>query len=311
MIPNLLVGIGAGLVSALLIAVVAAATPLALFLYLLAPLPILIVALGWSHRAGLVATAAGALALAVALSPLRGLAFAVATALPAWWLAYLTLLGRAGANGAMEWYPLGRLLAWIAATSAIVLTAAAVLSPGGYEAFRGRTQEIVQALIEIRPGPGEDAAQAQALERQVASRLAPVVPALAAQGLTVLMTLYLWAAARIVQVSQRLPRPWPDLPATAMPRRVVWILAASLVAAFLPGFLGVFGAALTGGLALCFALQGLAAIHDRTRGRPGRGAILFGLYLVVALTQGIALVMLSLLGLVDSIRGRRPAANAA
>ena len=50
-----LVGAGAGLVSALLFAVVAKATPLALLLFLLAPLPVLIVALGWDHRAGLVA----------------------------------------------------------------------------------------------------------------------------------------------------------------------------------------------------------------------------------------------------------------
>src|SRR3712207_5193797 len=112
-------GIGAGLVSALLTAVVIKATPLAAVLYLLAPIPVLIVSLGWNHRSGLVAAAVGGLAIAVFLSPLSGVAFALVTGLPAWWLAYLALLGRPNPDGSMEWYPLGRLLAWIAGTAAL------------------------------------------------------------------------------------------------------------------------------------------------------------------------------------------------
>ena len=66
MIP--VVGIGAGLVAALLFAVVITGSPLSALLYSASPLPIFIAALGWNHRAGLIATAAGALAVAVALS---------------------------------------------------------------------------------------------------------------------------------------------------------------------------------------------------------------------------------------------------
>ena len=63
MIP--IVGIGAGLVSALLFSVVITGSPLAALLYSAAPLPIFIASLGWNHRSGLFATAAGALAVAV------------------------------------------------------------------------------------------------------------------------------------------------------------------------------------------------------------------------------------------------------
>src|SRR5829696_1459657 len=110
---SIAVGVGAGLVSALLIAVVAKATPVALLLFLHAPIPILIVTLGWRHRTGLVASAAGGIAIALALSPIEGVGFAVGTGLPAWWLGYLALLGKAQPSGAVDWYPLGRLLAWI------------------------------------------------------------------------------------------------------------------------------------------------------------------------------------------------------
>src|SRR5215204_5487917 len=96
-------GIGAGLVSALLTAVVLKATPLAAVLYLLAPIPVLIVSLGWNHRSGLVASAVGGLAIAAFLAPISGLGFAIVTALPAWWLSYLALLGRPGQDGVMEW----------------------------------------------------------------------------------------------------------------------------------------------------------------------------------------------------------------
>ncbi len=70
------IGIGAGLVSALLFGVLLKATPLAILLYLVAPLPILIVGLGWSHKAALTAAAAGSLALALVIAPFMGLAYA-------------------------------------------------------------------------------------------------------------------------------------------------------------------------------------------------------------------------------------------
>ena len=62
-----LVGLGAGAAAALLFASVVSGSIAAIFLFYLAPLPILIAALGWSHVAGLIA-AASATAVVVALS---------------------------------------------------------------------------------------------------------------------------------------------------------------------------------------------------------------------------------------------------
>ena len=67
----------------------------------------------------------------------------------------------------------------------------------------------------------------------------------------------------------------------------------------------MLGTALIGSLCAAFALQGLAAFHDRSRGRPGRGALLCGLYLILFVTQGIALVALTLFGLADTALNRR------
>ncbi|MCX4197834.1 DUF2232 domain-containing protein [Methylobacterium sp.] len=335
------IGIGAGLVSALLFGVLLKATPLAILLYLVAPLPILIVGLGWSHKAALAAAAAGSLALVLVIAPFMGLAFAAYIALPAWWLAYLTLLGRETRAG-LEWYPTGRLLGWIAATAALAFIAIAVLSSPNHAAFDAQLRGLAQTLVQTRlpatrpsaepprtgtpradapstgseaagrdgttapgPAPQADADPADVTRAEVADALARVVPAFAANGLALLLAFYLWASARIVKISGRLPRPWPDIPSTAMPRSTLVAVAAAVAMCFAPGYVGVFGVALLGAFSAAFALQGLAAFHDRSRGRPGRGLMLFGMYLILFVTQGIALVALTLFGLADTALDRR------
>jgi hypothetical protein len=298
-------GIGAGLVSALLTAVVVKATPLAAMLYLLAPIPVLIVSLGWNHRSGLVAALVGGIAIAIFLSPLSGLGFALVTALPAWWLAYLTLLGRPGHSGEMEWYPVGRLLAWIAATGALTIVAAGLISTGGdYGAFHQNAREVSEAFVNLQFPQGESGLDAET-RTQLIDIFARMTPFLSAQGFATVLALYLWAAARIVLASKRLPRPWSPLPDLAMPRGAALLLAAAIALATIGGFLGVLGSALSGALFMAFALQGLAAIHDRTRGKSARPFILSGLYVLVFVTQGILMVALSLFGLADTVLGLR------
>src|SRR5258708_7068685 len=126
MMQIVLIGLGAGTAAALLFASVLSGAPSAMLLLLLAPLPILIVALGWSHWAGLIAAAAAAACLAV-LGPDVATAFLLGIGLPAWWLGYLALLARpAPAPNGHEWYPIGRLVLWAAGINALILTAAAV-----------------------------------------------------------------------------------------------------------------------------------------------------------------------------------------
>ena len=333
------IGIGAGLVSALLFGVLLKATPLAILLYLVSPLPILIVGLGWSRKAALAAVVTGSLALALVIAPFMGLAYGAYIAVPAWWLAYLALLGRETPAG-LEWYPTGRLLGWIAATAALAFIAIAVLSSPNHAAFDAQLRGLAQTLVQARMPAGratvdgrsdatpadrdeaardeggrataaDPAASAQAADpaevtrTEMADALARVIPAFATNGLALLLTFYLWASARIVTISGRLPRPWPDIPATAMPRTTLATLAAAILMCFAPGYVGVFGVALVGGFSAAFALQGLAAFHDRSRGRPGRALMLFGMYLILFVTQGIALVALTLFGLADTALDRR------
>jgi hypothetical protein len=296
------VGIGAGLVSALLFSVIVTGHPLAAVLSLVAPLPVFIAAMGWNHRAGLLAAAAGGIVMALVFRATAGIGYVVGWALPAWWLGYLALLGRPDRNGTIEWYPVGRLLAWIAGTAAAVTVAFLITSSGGdYEAHRSSTVATAQRLFEsapfIRPGPDGDAKQIAA---DLARIFAAGLPALMASAFVMILAVNLWIAGRVVAISGRLPRAWPELPAARMPIESLGLLLGSLGVSFAPGFLGAFGLAFTAALLIAFVLQALAFTHDATRGRPGRPMILVAVYVSVLFISQAALPLLAILGMTDA-----------
>jgi hypothetical protein len=114
-----------------------------------------------------------------------------------------------------------------------------------------------------------------------------------------------WLAARVVTMSGRFARPWPFIPATQMPRTVLPLLVGSIGVGFAPGYLGVLGLALTGALTVAFSLQGLALIHDVSRGRQGRGGLLAAVYVTVVFLSQVALPLLALAGIADTALGLR------
>jgi hypothetical protein len=313
---NLLaIGIGAGLVSALLFGVVITGSPLAMMLSFIAPLPIFIAALGWNHRAGLVAALAGGVAMALALNPTAGAAFALGWALPAWWLAYLALLGRPAADGTVEWYPLGRLLLWIAGTAALItLIGVVALGDGSYETYRSNLGETFENFMRAQTPDGQEGG-AESPAGDLATLVINALPFFFAVNFVLVLSLNLWLAGKAVQISDRLPRPWPYIPGTAMPRAAIGLLLAAIVAALLTGFVGAFGMALAGALLGAFALQGLAFIHDTSMQRPGRPFLLSGIYVFALLVSSVVVPLLALLGLADvafplrhrfGAAGRRP-----
>lgn len=301
MIVTGLVGFGAGVVSALLFAVVITGSPLGLLLSYVAPLPILIASLGWNHRAGLIASVVGALATWSVFRFEAGLAFAAGSALPGWWLAYLALLGRPVSENEVEWYPLGRLLVWIAVVSAAITMAGAMaLGAGDYERYRGVLTQAMETVLQIQTrAPGSPAPPSFATP-EFAARLVEIVPLVATTIFALVLMLNLWMAAKVVSISQRLPRPWPSIPDTIMPRGSLGLLGAAIALAFLPGYAGVLGLALLGGLTMAFALQGLAFVHATTRGRSARTAFLTATYVLALLFGHTVIPLLAIAGMADA-----------
>lgn len=323
MINTFAISLGAGLSSALLFAVVVTGSPLAAMLSYAAPLPILIAAIGWNQLCGLAAAVVAAALLTTLLRPATGLAYVIGFGLPAWWIGYLVLLGRPvaapplpGARpdaAATEWYPLGRLLVWIAATAALIAFVGALAIGGGHHAdYRRLVAGLVEAFARYEAGSGTDAAlppvaglQADRVVRIVVA----VIPVIAAAIFSLLLVANAWCAARVVAISGRLARPWPYLPATRMPAAALGLFACGVAAMFGSGYVGVAGGALAGALALAFALQALALLHVATAGRTGRGPLLGGVYILVVFFGGTVLPLLSLVGMLDTaipLRRRLP-----
>src|ERR1700709_824962 len=140
MIAIVLIALAAGCASALMFASIVSGVLISLVLFYLAPLPLMVAALGW----GPLCATIGGIAAACAVGAIFGLpyciAFAVMVGLPAWWLGHLALLGRpvdhsgspdsaSTAAPDIEWYPVGRILLWISGF-AVLTTMVALLSLG-------------------------------------------------------------------------------------------------------------------------------------------------------------------------------------
>jgi hypothetical protein len=305
------IGVGAGVVSALLTLVIATGSPVALLLFFLAPLPVAIAALGWNHKAGLVAAAVGAIILGVAIHPRTAAVYAVSTALPAWWFSYLALLGRPGADGTMEWYPVGRVLAGIAAVAAVMTMAGVLLIADDYDGYVRAFGRAVDLVERVNPGMFDRVPEPMRAEARagVAALVAAFAPP-ASAALSVLITAGLMVfAGRAVLASGRLPRAWPHLPALVLPRAFLPLLGLSIAgAATLGGFAGLAARTLLASLIAAYAIQGFALLHALTAGKPGRAAMLAGAYAVSVLFAGWPLVLMALGGAADAlfnIRARR------
>jgi hypothetical protein len=317
MMQFVLIGLAAGVTAAFLFASVLSGSTAAMLLLLLAPLPILIVALGWGHWAGLIAAATAAVCLAVVGMDFLA-AFLLGVGLPAWWLGYLALLSRPlpapqaasqavpsaaprAAPQAPEWYPAGRLLLWAAGISALVVG----MTLMSFGADLSSLQAALRTMLDSRL---EDAVGGQLENPEDAARLIDMmvrfVPGAVAATLTLATVFDLWLAGRIVQLSGRLHRPWPRLPDMRLPPLAPAFLGAALAGSFLPGLVGVSASALAASLVIAHVLLGLAVIHAATVGLNGRGFILGSVYasvLIFGWPVRWPLLLIGLLGITDAL----------
>jgi hypothetical protein len=286
MMQIVLVGLGAGAAAALLFASVVSGSIAAIALFYLAPLPILIAALGWSHLAGLIA-AASATAVIGLVSGVFFIAVPV-IAFGAWWLGYLALLARPATNGGgtdLEWYPVGRLVLWAAVIGTLVVAAAVPNFGTDQQSLQAALRKTYERILR---------------DQSLIDLLVVAVPPAAAVFSTITNVLNLWLAARVVKISGRLKRPWPDVPALALPVSATGLLAAAILASFLPDLIGVLAGAFAAALLMAFAILGFAVLHAITRGTNARGLVLFGAY-VASLVLGWPVLAMSILGLAEVI----------
>jgi hypothetical protein len=310
MIAIVLIAIAAGCASALMYASMISGALISVVLIYLAPLPLMVAAIGW----GPLSAAIGGIGAAIGLGAIFGLphciAFVVMVALPAWWLGHLVLLGRAvtdatssGADASavapdLEWYPIGSILLWLAGFATLI-TMATLLSLG--TDFASVTDALRQGWLLILNR--RDAAAAGET-RQLVDALVTITPAAAAMGFTIMLMLNLWLAAKITATSGRLHRPWPDLKNTALPSMTLVLLFVAIALCFIGGLPAILALIVATALIITYAFTGFAVLHTLTLTLKNRALWLCCAYTVVVVFSWPILVIAAL-GIADAVFGFR------
>jgi hypothetical protein len=307
MLPVALIGVGAGAASALLMATMASRSPFALMLVLLAPLPIMIAAVGWSHWTALFAVIVATAALTAAFGePLWAPIYLIGAGLPAWWLGYLALLARPNEDGSAEWYPAGRLLVWCAVIGALIVAIVMWNVRVDEQQFQAAIKLTLERMSKEYGKAGPDLSAIDV--KRMGELIMSFVPPLAAAMITLSLALNLYFSGRIAMVSGRLRRAWPDLGSLRFPRRTSAAFAIALVVWFMPGIPGMLGGIASGAFIIAYALLGLAVLHDVTRPLGDRVFILSAIYLIVFVFWP-ACVLLAMFGVSDQIFDFRKSAS--
>jgi hypothetical protein len=310
MIAIVLIAMAAGCASALMFASIVSGALISLLLFYLAPLPLMMAALGW----GPLSATIGGISAATGLGAIFGLpyciAFVLTVALPAWWLGHLALLGRPVANGNssgngaspvapdLEWYPVGRILIWITGFAALTTMAALLTLGTDAAAITGALRRGLLRII----GQSDPATSAEVEQRIDA--LVAIAPAAAALVAMLTLTLNLWLAAKITATSARLHRPWPDLKSAALPPMTLAALCVAIAFCFAGGLLAILGQIVTAALMMAYAFTGFAVLHTLTLASKNRAIWLCCTYVLVMVIGWPILVMVAL-GLADAIFGFR------
>ncbi|MBN8969578.1 MAG: hypothetical protein J0G95_14135 [Rhizobiales bacterium] len=304
---GLLIALAAGLASATMFASIVSGAAISLMLFYLAPLPLMTVGLGWGSSTAAIGGLVGALGVGGVFGLPYIAAFTVTVALPAWWLGHIALLARpvssdpqlANLAPALDWYPIGRLLVWIAVFASITTVSAMLTLGTDAETIHAGLRNVL-----IRMGGISAEHLANESVNRTVNALAALAPGTATLIATATLTFNLWLAAKITATSQRLKRPWPDLRMTQLPTLALAALGAALLLCLAGGLIAILAQIFSAALLMAYGMTGFAVVHTLTQPLSGRAMMLVSMYAATMLI-GWPLLGAILLGLADAAFGIR------
>lgn len=267
-----------------------------LILVYLAQLPLFAAGLwlgtGASALAGFVAVSI----LASATTLPSAAVFAALNPVPVVLLVRQSLLARTGAGNAVEWYPPGLLTAWLTGFGLTIAVATLV--------FFGGAKGMQDALREVLAPSLDRLGEMTPEHDQLLAFIALLLPGIIAASWMVMTVTNGSLAQGLLARFGASWRPSPDLAALGLPIWIPVLLACAAGAVLLGGTARLFGVNVMIVLAVPFCLAGLAVLHTVARRFP-RPAVTLVTFYVLAAVFGWPLLLVAVLGLLDSPLGLR------
>jgi len=308
MLQVLLIGLAAGVASALLFASLATGSLFSIALFYLAPLPIMLAGIAYNPVAALIAAITAAAGLGIGGGLWFFLSHLASIGVPAYVLSYLVMLAR-HSDRDLEWFPPGRIIFATAILATITTSLTVPVFGLDLDTYRATLKGVFERILRAQFSTPEG----QALKlpnganpKATLELLATIVPPTAAALSMATNLVNLWLAARISRVSGLLKRPWPDLTAVTFPNIAPIVLLVAIGLSFLGTIVGLIAGILSACLLMGYAILGFAVIHTVTRSTSARVPILGATWLTV-IVLGWPIVVMSLIGLADgllNLRGR-------
>jgi len=248
---------------------------------------------GASASAGLVA----ALILAGAGNLLAAALFGALNVVPIVLLVRQSLLARTGPGNTIEWYPPGLMTAWLTGFG-LVAAAVTLVFLGGPQGAEAALREALAPALDRHLGeiPPE-------LDELLAF-VAFILPGIAATSWMMMTASNGSLAQGLLARFGASWRPSPDLTALGLPMWIPVLLAFASGATLLGGTARFIGINVLIVLAVPFCLAGLAVLHTVARRFP-RPAVTLTVFYLLAGVLGWPLLLIALLGLLDSPLGLR------
>lgn len=270
----------------------------ALILGYLTPLPLFAAGLSLGLAAAAVGGVAGTvLVLGVSGSPVVTGAYVLTAAVPAVFVVRQALLARPRADGSLEWYPPGMLLAALTGLGILGFVGAVALAlgePGGLEGVVRRALGGMAAQFDAEP-PTEGEAH----------WIAPALPGFVVISWMFMTIINGTLAQGVLMRFGRNRRPGMRIAELELPRWLGPVFGVVVAAALaVPGDVGFLALNLGLILSVPFAFAGLSVVHAYARARSTRTAILVAFYMFLVLFGWPVVVMVGL-GVIEQWLGLR------
>ena len=228
-------------------------------------------------------------------------AYAVMLGVPAIALAHLVALARYDADGTLQdWFPVGRIVMAIALYGAALPVLLIAPSGGDWSILSADFTRFFQQFSERAPIGSTWHAMDAAQIRMLVDVWVQLMPAVLAGYWTIFLVVNCYLAARIVRVSGRFVRPWPNLNWLTFPPLVAVAFGLTVAGIAAGGSFRVLGIGAAGSFGVAFLLQGLSVVHAIANRRSARWLISV-VYTALLVAGALVAPFVALLGVVETL----------